>query len=174
MATHFRPRVHATRNDSPSDHLGVADAARYASPAIGVTMPARTWVLSSEIQHIGPVVDDIVGMCREAGFSAKQCRLNVPVAITEALANAMLRGNENLSFRQVIVVAEVTTERLVVDVTDEGQGFDLECAERTPDNVDWLEREDGRGVFLMRQLMDRVENRCIDSGHLLRLTLHRA
>jgi serine/threonine-protein kinase RsbW len=137
-------------------------------------MSARTWVLASEVQQIGPVVDGIVSMCRDAGFSARHCRLNVPIAVTEALANAMLRGNESVVVRQVTVVVEVTTERLVVDVTDEGQGFDLECAGHTPDDEDWLEREDGRGVFLMRQLMDRVENRCLEAGHLLRLVLHRA
>lgn len=137
-------------------------------------MAARTWVLASELEHIETVVQDIVCMCQDAGFSARHCRLNVPVAVTEALANAMIRGNESQSVRQVTVAVEVTTESLTVEVTDEGDGFDLECAERTPDDADWLEREDGRGVFLMRQLMDRVENQCVDAGHLVRLILHRA
>lgn len=134
---------------------------------------SRTWVLASELVHIEPVVQDIVCLCQEAGFSARHCRLNVPVAITEALANAMLRGNANETLRQVRVVVEVTTERLLVEVTDEGRGFDLDCAERTPDDADWLDREDGRGVYLMRQLMDQVENHCIDAGHRLRLILRR-
>jgi len=139
-----------------------------------VSADARRWVLPSDVHRIAPVVDEVVAMCRDAGFSPRQCRLNVPVAITEALANAMLRGNANIDVRQVTVVVEVTTDRLVVDVADEGEGFDLACAERTPDDEDWLEREDGRGIFLMRQLMDHVENRCLDAGHVLRLVLHRA
>lgn len=138
-----------------------------------VTMPARHWVLASELEQIAPVVDDIVSMCRDAGFSATHCRLNVPVAITEALANAMLCGNQAVARRRVTLVVEVSDERLVVEVTDEGQGFDLDGAERTPDDVDWLEREDGRGVFLMRRLMDHVENRCVEAGHRLRLVLYR-
>lgn len=136
-------------------------------------MAARTWVLASELDRIEAVVQDIVCLCQEAGFSARHCRLNVPVAVTEALANAMLQGNGNDAVREVRVFVEVTPERLLVEVIDEGQGFDLDCAERTPDDVDWLEREDGRGVYLMRQLMDRVENHCLDAGHLLRLILHR-
>ena len=52
---------------------------------------SRCWVLSSELTVIQPVVEDIVGLCRDAGFSSKQCRLNVPVAVTEAVANAILR-----------------------------------------------------------------------------------
>ena len=35
-----------------------------------------------------------------------------------------------------------------------------------------LEREDGRGLFLMRQLMHRVE-RFDDGGNVVRLTLNR-
>lgn len=138
-----------------------------------VTMPARQWVLASDLQGIAPVVEDIVGMCREAGFSATHCRLNVPVAVTEALANAMLCGNQAIAGRLVTLSVEIADHRLVVEVTDEGQGFDLDCAERTPDHADWLEREDGRGVFLMRRLMDHVENHCVDAGHRLRLVLHR-
>ncbi|GAB1341174.1 ATP-binding protein [Gemmatimonas sp.] len=137
-------------------------------------MATRTWVLTSDVHLIGPVVDVIVSMCRDAGFSGRHCRLNVPVAVTEAVTNAMLRGNSHLDGGQVTVSVVVDAERLLVDVTDEGQGFDLDCAERTPDDADWLEREDGRGVFLMRQLMDGVENRCLETGHLVRLILQRA
>lgn len=136
-------------------------------------MATRTWVLASDVHLIGPVVDEIVAMCQVAGFSGRHCRLNVPVAVTEAVTNAMLRGNGHLVGGQVTVQVAIDTERLLVDVTDEGQGFDLDCAERTPDDADWLEREDGRGVFLMRQLMDGVENHCGEGGHLLRLILQR-
>lgn len=136
----------------------------------------RRWVFASDVQRIAPVVDDIVTMCRSAGFSSKQCRLNVPVAITEALANAILRGNGNDMRLVVEVAVEVTAERLVVEVHDQGTGFDLACVDQSPTDADWLEREDGRGIFLMRQLMDHVENRCLDDhgGHQLRLILHKA
>jgi len=134
---------------------------------------SQSWVLTSDTRLITPVVEQIVSMCEVAGYSARHCRLNVPVAVTEALANAMQQGNGGVASRRVTVVVSVSAERLVVDVTDEGDGFDLGECERTPDQEDWFEREDGRGIFLMRQLMDQVENRCIDAGHLLRLILHR-
>jgi len=139
-----------------------------------VNSTSHSWVLASDLRLITPVVEHIVGMCRTAGFSARHCRLNVPVAVTEALANAMERGNGGVVTRRVSVVVHVADDRLVVDVTDEGAGFDLGACERTPEHEDWFDREDGRGIFLMRQLMDHVENRCVDAGHLLRLILHRA
>jgi serine/threonine-protein kinase RsbW len=138
-----------------------------------VKSTSHSWALASDTRLITPVVEHIVGMCQAAGFSPRHCRLNVPVAVTEALANAMQQGNGGDMTRQVTVAVQVSPERLVVEVTDEGAGFELAECERTPDLADWLEREDGRGIFLMRQLMDRVENRCFDAGHLLRLILHR-
>lgn len=135
----------------------------------------RSWTLSSDVHEIAPVVRDIVAMCREAGFSDRHCGLNVPVATTEALTNAMLSGNRGEQQLAVAVAVEVSVTCLVVEVADQGRGFDLAACEHSPDDADWFEREDGRGIFLMRALMDRVENTCTDggSGHRLRLVLYR-
>jgi serine/threonine-protein kinase RsbW len=99
--------------------------------------------------------------------------LNVPVALTEALSNAILRGNSDDPSKTVHVKASVDPEQLVIEVRDQGHGFDLDAC--TVDvGLDTLEREDGRGLFLMRKLMDRVE--CVPSepGNTVRLTLNRA
>ncbi len=135
----------------------------------------RRWTLATDLSLIEPVVEDIVALCVTAGFSARHCNLNVPVAVTEAMANAMLRGNDSDSARTVQVSVVLDAQRLLVDVIDEGRGFDLSMVQQSPDEVDWFEREDGRGVFLMRSLMDRVENAKPDaqSGHGVRLILHR-
>ena len=91
------------------------------------------------------------------------------------MLTAKERGNRNESSRTVQVRVELDGERLCVDVTDEGVGFDLSSLQQSPDEADWFEREDGRGVFLMRKLMDRVESAGPDaeSGHCIRLILHR-
>jgi len=135
----------------------------------------RRWTLASELTLIEPVVETIVSMCVSAGFSARQCRLNVPVAITEALANAMLCGNQGERSRSVQVSVALDLHSLRVEVTDEGAGFNLSGLQQSPDETDWFEREDGRGVFLMRTLMDCVENAGPDteSRHCIRLILHR-
>ena len=57
------------------------------------------------------------------------------------------------------------------EVTDEGQDFDMDKArvEPTAENVT---REEGRGLFLMHRLMDRVEH-MYKRGNTVRLTLLR-
>ena len=169
MATRLKPRPVLGAADpmtGPSAQRPVTD-----SP----TPMARRWTVESDLTLIEPVVESIVALCACAGFSARHCNLNVPVAVTEAMANAMLRGNRNERSRTVQVRVELDAERLCVDVTDEGVGFDLSSLQQSPDEDDWFEREDGRGVFLMRTLMDRVESAGPDaeSGHCIRLILHR-
>ena len=69
----------------------VAEGAATDSP----TPIWREWALASDLTLIEPVVQAIVALCLTAGYSARHCNLNVPVAITEALANAILRGNRS-------------------------------------------------------------------------------
>jgi len=69
----------------------------------------------------------------------------VPVALTEALSNAMLRGNGEDRAKEVRVRAVVDATRLVVEVEDEGTGFDLEGCTGDPTSPGALAREDGPG-----------------------------
>ncbi len=136
----------------------------------------REWIIASDVQAIAPIVETVQGMCVAAGFPPQHCRLNIPVSITEALSNAIMRGNDGNSERRVQIVVELDPARLLVEVTDEGTGFDLAMMRHTPDEQDWLEREDGRGLFLMQSLMDLIESQrpTSDRGHTLRLVLRRA
>jgi serine/threonine-protein kinase RsbW len=125
------------------------------------------------VRFIERVVERVQRECQDLQFAQRQVMLNVPVALTEALSNAILRGNSDDPTKTVHVKASVDPERLVIEVHDQGEGFDLDAC--TVDvGPDTLEREDGRGLFLMRKLMDRVE--CVPSepGNTVRLTLHRA
>jgi serine/threonine-protein kinase RsbW len=59
-------------------------------------------------------------------------------------------------------------------VKDEGEGFDSESLLDPRDEKNLL-KESGRGVFLMRTLMDKVEFKKLKSGHVveMKLKLHR-
>lgn len=130
--------------------------------------------IPSDVHEIERVVELVQKECRQLKIEPEKCSLNVPVALTEALSNAILRGNREDSSKHVVVRASVNRagDMLVVDVTDEGSGFDLagstlNCT--TPEN---LQREDGRGLYLMQCLMDRVEQ-FVDGGNTVRLTVQR-
>jgi serine/threonine-protein kinase RsbW len=129
--------------------------------------------IPSDVRLIERVVELVRRECQELDYAQRQIMLNVPVALTEALSNAILRGNHDDPAKHVHVRAEVDHVRLVVEVADEGDGFDLDASlidPTTPGNVD---REDGRGLFLMRKLMDRVERIEAAHGSVVRMTLRR-
>lgn len=130
--------------------------------------------IPNDVREIERVVELIRRECAAMQFTSRQLMLNVPVALTEALSNAILRGNAEDPDKRVRVNARVDEVTLVVEVMDEGQGFDIDLCTVDPTTPDQLQREDGRGLFLMRKLMDRVEQIPGRGGNVIRLTLRRA
>ncbi|HEX6060126.1 MAG TPA: ATP-binding protein [Gemmatimonadaceae bacterium] len=152
-----------------------ADAADGAAPLehVRVELELR---FPSDVRYIERVVELVRLQCHELRYPPHHCSLNVPVALTEALSNAILRGNGEDRTKTVSVRAEVDPARLVLEVADEGIGFDLEKMMVDPTLPENLDREDGRGLFLMRSLMDLVERfdrNGIGEGNVVRLVLHR-
>ncbi len=129
--------------------------------------------IPSDVQYIEGIVEQVVSRCEAHAYPRRMLALNVPVALTEAISNAILRGNNDDAGKSVRVRADVDSHRLVLEVRDEGNGFDLAACTGDPTNADNLFREDGRGLFLMQRLMDHVE-RFTDGGNVVRLILHRA
>jgi serine/threonine-protein kinase RsbW len=129
--------------------------------------------IPSDVRYIEQVVELVTKQCAQLSFTARHCAFNVPVALSEALANAILRGNREDREKHVRIHASLDYMRLVMEVADEGEGFDLEDCTIDPTTEENIERVDGRGLFLMRKLMDSVE-RFNDHGNVVRLTLRRA
>jgi serine/threonine-protein kinase RsbW len=128
--------------------------------------------IPSDVQYIEGIVAQVAAHCADRQFPQHLLSLNVPVALTEALANAILRGNAQDRGKVVRVRALINDVELVIEVADEGTGFDLEACTLDPTLADRLEEEDGRGLFLMRRLADRVEQ-FVDGGNVVRITVRR-
>ena len=127
--------------------------------------------IPSDVKYIEQVVELATRQCRELHLPPHKCSLNVPVALSEALSNAILRGNANGKGKHVRLRAVISDDAVVFDVADEGPDFDMskETIEPSADNI---MREEGRGLFLMHRLMDRVEH-IYNRGNVVRLTLRR-
>lgn len=128
--------------------------------------------IPSDVQYIERIVGLVTRTCRRLAFPPRACNLQVPVALTEALSNAIIYGNREDVTKAVRVRARLIERALVLEVADEGKGFDFDSCVHDPSDPEQLLREDGRGLFLMTRLMDRVE-RFSDGGNVVRLTLRR-
>jgi serine/threonine-protein kinase RsbW len=125
--------------------------------------------MPSRRDAVAPAVERIMRATVGAGLSAEQ-RDNLAVASAEALSNAAVHGNRLEPARAVRVLVAVERTCAVVEVTDSGPGFDVEQVS-DPTDPGRLLAPGGRGVFLMRRLVDGVEyNR---QGNRVRLTVRR-
>ncbi len=128
--------------------------------------------IPSDLGLIERVVDIVSRQCASLSLPPRACNMSVPIALTEAISNAILYGNRQDRNKSVRVRASMNNGSLILEVADQGAGFDLDACTKDPTQPENLDREDGRGLFLMRSLMDRVE-RFHDGGNVVRLTLHR-
>jgi serine/threonine-protein kinase RsbW len=78
------------------------------------------------------------------------------IAMTEAVNNAIVHGNKLDINKMVDIEISVDGQVLQFKISDEGPGFDFENIP-DPTSPENLEKPNGRGVFLMRQLADTCE-----------------
>jgi serine/threonine-protein kinase RsbW len=89
----------------------------------------------------------------------KICQERYPdilISLTEAVNNAIVHGNQENHIKEVVVEHTYNEKGLTFVVSDEGNGFDSKTIP-DPTRLENLEKLGGRGVFLMRQLADRLK-----------------
>jgi serine/threonine-protein kinase RsbW len=126
--------------------------------------------IPSDLRMIEGVVGYLVGRCRAEAFEGPRLDLNFRVGVTEALANAVLYGNRADPEKTIRIEVCLDQECIEVRVSDQGEGFDpsLIPDPTTPEN---LQAPTGRGIFLIRNLMDEAEFN--ERGNAIRMVLCR-
>jgi serine/threonine-protein kinase RsbW len=81
---------------------------------------------------------------------------NVLIAVTEAVNNAIKHGNKNDVSKHVQIRVSDAEGVFSIEVKDQGLGFDFNNLP-DPTSPENLEKENGRGIFLMKSLADKVE-----------------
>jgi anti-sigma regulatory factor (Ser/Thr protein kinase) len=110
--------------------------------------------LPSEVGAISPFVDSLMLLFRKCGC-VPEGESGVEIALREALANAIVHGNHENPRKHVYVRFRCEPDEVSFAVKDEGRGFDLKkLADPTaPENIEAVH---GRGIYLMKALMDEV------------------
>lgn len=146
------------RRGSPQ-RPGGADAAEFV-----LELPSDPDVIEGAVSYL-------VERLESFAFQGPRVNLNFRVGVTEALANAVLYGNASDPAKSVRIEVVLDRNCVSLQVEDEGGGFN-------PDSVDDptlppnIERPGGRGIFLIRQLMDEVEFN--ERGNCVRMRLFRS
>ena len=112
--------------------------------------------LAADKNAIDPVVRGVMDLVRENHCAAGK-EDAIEVALTEALANAVVHGAQADATK--IVECDVACDekqQILIVVRDPGTGFDP-TAIPCPVQGQNIYSEHGRGIFLINQLMDEVK-----------------
>ncbi len=124
-------------------------------------------VLSATLENLSKIESLIDRVCIELSVNPDLYG-NVLIAVTEAFNNAVTHGS--LSTEKTVKVDVLSSDGgFMISVSDGGQGFDFNNLPdpTAPEN---LEKENGRGIFLMKNLADEVE--FLDNGSQVRLVFN--
>jgi len=112
-------------------------------------------ILASRFENIEVAERALRDLCAQAGCGGED-EYWLMTALREALANAVRHGNRQDPRRRIWVDLGIEGKKVTMRVEDEGSGFDpAQIPDPTqPEN---LLRPSGRGIFYMRQFMNKVD-----------------
>jgi len=121
-----------------------------------------SYTLDSSLQSVNMAEETAQLIAAKVGFDEDNC-LKISMAVREAAVNAVLHGNAYDPKKKMTVAFENTGHALVITVTDEGKGLDVNSVP-DPTMPENLLKQSGRGIFLMRSFMDEVRVRLLTPG----------
>ena len=124
------------------------------------------FLIPSDLSYVLGVNHLISMLLREFSFPAPDYRINIPLACDEAITNAIIHGNASDPAKKVSIQIYISASRIKVRVKDQGKGFDLGSVQDPTEGSNLL-RPSGRGVYLMRSIMDTVAYK--ERGRVLEL-----
>ena len=120
-----------------------------------VTRDSMKLDVPSDLGIVGDAVELVASHVPPGTLSPRRISFNLRTALAEALGNAIRYGTGEDPDRVVRVRVELGEDVVRIYVVDDGHGYD---PSRLPDptHPDNLEREFGRGLFVIRHLVDDV------------------
>jgi serine/threonine-protein kinase RsbW len=130
---------------------------------VDIKVPNQTRYLSL----IGRIGEDIAKELDKYDGDRETLAYHINLVLTEAMANAIKYASAEDSEKLVHILINISEDDLMIKVFDKGQGFDINSIP----NPDFEKLEDrGRGIYLIRTLMDSVSYKKVKNGNVLEMT----
>lgn len=112
-------------------------------------------VLDTHVESVNLAEEMCLRVAEAVGFNEDEC-YRIGMSVREGVINAFHYGNQEKPEKKIHLVVDLTREKMIIHVMDEGKGF------RLADVPDPLAEENllstsGRGIFLMRTFMDEFD-----------------
>jgi serine/threonine-protein kinase RsbW len=108
--------------------------------------------LETQVESVNLAEEMCLRVAEAAGFGEDDC-YRIGMSVREGVINAFHYGNQERPDKKIHLALDLTPEKMVIHVLDEGKGFNLS---NVPDPLaeENLLSTSGRGIFLMRAFMD--------------------
>ncbi len=127
--------------------------------------------LASSLDSVAEIERAVEAMASRLGFDEDEAS-NLAMVTREAAINACKHGNKFADDKRVNATVDRTADTLKICISDQGDGLDPDTLPDPLDPANLL-RSSGRGVFLMRAIMDEVHFRQLQPGTQVTLIKHR-
>ena len=134
----------------------------------GPVIKGDTICIPSDQEHLVAVDEFLEGTLR--GFAVDESLIaDIAISVTEIVNNAIIHGNKKDPAKEVSLRIQNDSGKLQFTITDEGAGFD---PKDIPDPLkeENLMREVGRGVFIVKSLMDNITVENTGKGSIVVMT----
>ena len=125
---------------------------------------------SSEFDHLDRIVNETHAFL-EPLIDDDDLVYKVVLLLSEAITNAIEHGNNHESDKKIVVDLEVQEHRVIIEVEDEGKGFDRKQIEDPLVSSNLL-KDGGRGLFLIEEMADEVYFK--KGGSRVQIVFHRS
>jgi len=151
--------------------------------------------LENDPMAIPPIIEQLMSDLAHRGWDDELAQMRLSLALQEALSNALYHGNLEVSSsmmtestdpfyqlaerrrlvqpysnRMIQLVAKHENERVLYIIEDQGPGFDFTKLP-DPTHEENIERFNGRGLFLIRNVMDEVTFHA--PGNRIQMVMHK-
>ena len=131
-----------------SDRLGFLKKLKDSFNKIEIRIP-------SENRYIKKVSGRILSSLA-SHHTSEEKTFDVKLCVEEAVRNAIVHGNHSERSKTVRTAYRIEDGCITIEVEDEGNGFDHNLLP-DPTDTNYIMRNSGRGVYLIKKLMDKVD-----------------
>jgi serine/threonine-protein kinase RsbW len=111
--------------------------------------------IPSSLDYLKNVDDFVEDRLKNTGLSESELA-DVAISVTEAVTNAVVHGNKNEPEKRVEITLQIKDPDIIIWVKDQGNGFDPGSVP-SPVEKDAILKKVGRGIFILKSLMDEVD-----------------
>jgi len=135
-----------------------------------VDTDAENLTIRSSVNELNKVADFTENIGERLGLSEDEID-DISIAVTEAVNNAITHGNKNIESKAIEISYKNEKEKIIIYVKDNGGGFEIDKISDPRVNENLL-KDSGRGILIMRSLMDDVVVISDDHGTEVQLVKH--